>query len=82
MKRSYCLAALFILSACSGAEKQNDVATEMKTDKNIEKDIRKDAQSLEQAADEAVKLIEEDASAEMIKPDAAPPMAAETAPDK
>ncbi len=58
MRIGSALMALSLLTACSAkpAEDMQPAA-----DKGTEKQIEKDAKSIEQAADEATKLIEEDA---------------------
>ena len=52
------LISLFLLTACS---KQSTDEMQPAANKGTEKQMEKDAKSIEQAADEATKLIEEDA---------------------
>ncbi len=58
MKRAACVFALAMLSACS---KQSEDKATPPVETSADKQIEKEAKSIEQAADEAAKLIEEDA---------------------
>jgi PBP1b-binding outer membrane lipoprotein LpoB len=65
MKRSAYLASVFILAACS---KQPAADMQSATNNATEKQLEKDAKTIEQAADEAAKLVEEDARKDAQQP--------------
>ncbi len=65
MKRKVSIGILLLMTACSGSK---EAAPAPAKETGVTKQVEEDAKSIEQAANEAAKLIEEDANSDEMAP--------------